>query len=261
MKKIKLYLIPLIAIGIFACNKNSLQLPDSKEEKNINKYIISNNVNIIEVTFKQEQYEIEGKTSVTFKNLTGITITDLKILVEKSLSEEGLNKYDGITNQSIISIDTLKTDKDFVTDLPFKTTTLTSDAFNLKLLSSASKKQNCSGSYNSVFIAFEKNNKQLIKYGFVNGYITADGDALFRIKADSSYYISANFMDTMSLNNGILHKSTSDLFRLIQLDTLETASKKFELTPTNLRFRLKLSATMPIDTTNSNTLLIKLQKN
>lgn len=264
MHKIKSSIIlPLITVVLLFtyCNKNSLQLPENKEANIIKKNIELNNSDIIEVTFKQEVNEIEGKTSLIFRNLSGITITKLKILIEKCNNQNSYKYYDSIINQSIINIDSLHTSKDYTIALPFKTTTLKNDYFNIKLISSNETKQLSSGSFYSVYVGFEKNLLQNFKYGFVNGYITADGSSIIRIKENSNYYfIKANFVDTTIFFNGVMYKPKLNGDSTISTlqDTTVTLNKKYDLSNNGLSFRLKLSSKL-VDSTNS--LLIKLQKN
>jgi hypothetical protein len=214
---------------------------------------------VAELSFKQSANEVEGKTSLSFKNISGLTITKLKVLIEKGSHELSYRYYDSILNQCIISIDTLHTSKPYTCDLPFRSGTLQSDHFNIKLLSSGETAQLVSGSYANVYVAFEKRDKSVIKYGLVNGYITADGEALFRLKDQSTNYeVSGSFVDTLLFNNGFLKKIklSDSLAGPLSLDTI-TVSRRFDLSNNGLAFRIKLDATLS-DSTKY--LFIKAQK-
>ncbi len=242
---------------LMACNKNSLQLPDRQEDTVINHYLELNHVRVAELSFKQSANEIEGKTSLIFRNVSGLTLTELKVLIERGSGENSYRYYDSIRDQCIISIDTLHTSKTYTCDLPFRSGTLKNDHFNIKILSSGETAQLISGSYANVYLAFERSDKTVIRYGLVNGYVTADGEALFRIKDNTNYHqVNGNFVDTLLFNNGFLKIKSDSLAGPLSLDVLNPG-QHFNLSNNNLGFRLKLSATLS-DSTRY--LFIKAQK-
>lgn len=250
-----------LALWLYGCNKNSLQLPDRQEDSFVNKDIVVNGSNAIKLTFRQDKNEVEGKTGLIFKNLSGLSITGLKVLIERGRGERSFFYCDSILNQCIISIDTLHASKEYTCPLPFYTTTLDKDHFQVKLISSSGMKQLSSGSYSSVYVAFEKSDKSALSYGTVNGYIAADGEALFRLKDNSRYYyFTGSFVDTSLFNNGFIKKITlggDSSVSPLRLDTL-SPGKRFDLSANGFNVRLRADTNLP---GNIKYLFIKTQKN
>lgn len=233
----------LVLLFAWRCNKNSLQLPDRQEDELLVKTLELNHVRVVELAFRQSVNELEGKTTLLFKNLSGISMTRLRVLIEG-----GNTSYaDSVENQCIISIDTLHPGRDYTCSLPFPVTGLQAQRIQASLLSTGETSQLISGYYRNVYVAFEDRNKAVLKYGVVNGYITADGETRFRLKENLHYYeFTGRTIDTTIMTNGFLKKRVmlaDSLAGPITLDTLQ-AAQRFDISGGFLHFRVKLAATL-----------------
>ena len=249
-----------IGVTFISCNKNSLQLPPADMPQVFSKICNVNNTAKVEVIFRQENNDPEGKIYLSLKNLSGVGLIHLKLLIE--MRKDSADTYDNTDRQTVILKDTLKPNSDYFIQLPYNVPDLKLKQNNITavILSYDDTEGILSASYSTVYSAFEKNHFQTLYYGMTNGYILADGNSLFRLKdsVGNFYTIKGNFVDTTNFINGALYNRNGTIISPLILDTLESSNRHFTITNNNLFFRLKLPTYLLPDSIKS--ILIHLKK-
>lgn len=256
MKKIAVLFLGCVlfsAIAFISCNKNSLQLPVPDKPRTFTKYCKLDGVEKVAIVFRQDNNDLDGNTSLEIKNLTGSPISDLKLCI--STCEELPANYDNCTKQVLLFIDTLFSNKSYTKQLTYLLPSLTihENATDAGIISYKGAEHIYSNIYSSIYAEYFIN-KVRVKHGLVNGYVLADGTALFRLKKDKEYYnITGTIPDSSLFINGYLNDAT-----VVELDSLD-GNKQFYYNQGNLKFKLQLKSN--ISTTDSiSSIIINLKK-
>lgn len=243
----------IIMVSLFACNRNSLELPPPENRlvtKEINCFL--GNTAIALIRFKQDTVtDREGIVNIEVINLTGEPINDCRIFIEMCNAAPSIKSCQNQANFTLSQLDAIETER---RELPFRNIRLSQVFINAGIISTSKKSTPISNVYDGDFVKYLNAPGHLNTNGFVKGVVFADGQSTFRISIgnDTAYNISGRFSDTSVFNDGQFLKfdNTATAFVPVSSLTLEDPANKtgyFKYPDSDtVKFGLKVNIRQPI---------------
>lgn len=241
MKKISCVLLLTL---LFACNKNSTELPPIKQPTKVTQICYLNGIAAVEATIASSALYGQEKLTVQFKNLSSGILRQLRIAV--MICNAFPTNYDNCIYQKTIYMDSLVKDAASPAYTLFNNQgiDLNSAMINTGIVAIADVfSSRIANNYASLIVGYEKDSSH-IHYGFAKGYILSDGTFHLLLKnLDSLNTIHYNRLQG-NFFSGAIFSGFLDERIAISLDSVTVSGNKVLIDSSQagvvgLRFKLK----------------------